>query len=51
MKYNPKYKGQWSFDALISFVQAVPKAENDFAKLFPKIAALALQLPAAVRMV
>lgn len=49
IKYNPKYKGQWSFDALSSFVKCVPKAENYYDKLFPKIAALALQLPDCVK--
>ncbi|XP_054468436.1 poly(ADP-ribose) glycohydrolase [Anoplopoma fimbria] len=45
MKYNPKYKGQWSFDTLSSLVKIVPKAENYYPKLFPKIAELALSLP------
>lgn len=45
MKYNPKYKGQWSFDALTRFVKCIPKTENYFSTLFPKIAALALKLP------
>ncbi|XP_044030996.1 poly(ADP-ribose) glycohydrolase isoform X2 [Siniperca chuatsi] len=45
IKYNPKYEGQWSFDALANFVQRIPKVENYFDTLFPKIAALALKLP------
>ncbi|XP_070781013.1 poly(ADP-ribose) glycohydrolase [Enoplosus armatus] len=49
IKYNPKYKGQWSFDALSSFVKCVPKQENYFGTLFPKIAALALTLPDDVK--
>nr|XP_033502010.1 poly(ADP-ribose) glycohydrolase [Epinephelus lanceolatus] len=49
IKYNPKYKGQWSFDALSSFVKCVPKSENYFSKLFPKMAALALKLPDYVK--
>ncbi|KAI3362469.1 hypothetical protein L3Q82_012755 [Scortum barcoo] len=49
MKYNPKYKDQWSFDALSSFVDRVPKSENYFPALFPKIAALAMQLPEHVK--
>ncbi|XP_074473537.1 poly(ADP-ribose) glycohydrolase isoform X2 [Sebastes fasciatus] len=49
IKYNPKYKGQWSFDALSSFVKIVPKEENYFSKLFPKMAALALSLPDQVK--
>ncbi|KAM6901597.1 poly(ADP-ribose) glycohydrolase isoform 2-T4 [Lycodopsis pacificus] len=48
-KYNPKYKGQWSFEALSSFVKIVPKAENYFPNLFPKMAALALSLPEHVK--
>ncbi|XP_075963233.1 poly(ADP-ribose) glycohydrolase isoform X2 [Anarhichas minor] len=48
-KYNPKYKDQWSFEALSSFVKIVPKAENYFPKLFPKMAALALSLPEYVK--
>ncbi|XP_013882086.1 poly(ADP-ribose) glycohydrolase isoform X2 [Austrofundulus limnaeus] len=48
-KYNPKYKGQWSFDALSRFVERIPKIENDFEKLFPRIAALALDLPEQVK--
>ncbi|XP_075996761.1 poly(ADP-ribose) glycohydrolase-like [Genypterus blacodes] len=49
MKYNPKYRGQWSFDALSAFVQCVPPAENYFPALFPKIAALALKLPQYIK--
>ncbi|XP_030004755.1 poly(ADP-ribose) glycohydrolase isoform X2 [Sphaeramia orbicularis] len=49
MKYNPKYKGQWSFDALSSFVKCIPKTENYFSPLFPKIAALALNLPGYIK--
>ncbi|XP_038589571.1 poly(ADP-ribose) glycohydrolase isoform X3 [Micropterus salmoides] len=49
IKYNPKYKGQWSFDALSKFVKCVPKGENYFSQLFPKIAALALSLPDQVK--
>nr|XP_020514686.1 poly(ADP-ribose) glycohydrolase-like isoform X2 [Labrus bergylta] len=49
IKYNPKYKGQWSFDALATFVKRVPDTENYFSTLFPKIAALALKLPNYVK--
>ncbi|KAM9841476.1 poly(ADP-ribose) glycohydrolase [Aulostomus maculatus] len=49
MKYNPKYKGQWSFDALHSFVKCVPKTENYYHTLFPKMAVLALRLPELVK--
>lgn len=49
IKYNPKYKGQWSFDALTSFVKCVPKTDNYFNTLFPKIAALALELPRYIK--
>nr|XP_046231778.1 poly(ADP-ribose) glycohydrolase [Scatophagus argus] len=49
LKYNPKYKGQWSFDALSTFVKCIPKAENYFSTLFPKIAELALKLPECVK--
>ncbi|KAF7658481.1 hypothetical protein LDENG_00011800 [Lucifuga dentata] len=49
IKFNPKYKGQWSFDALYLFVKRIPEAENYFPALFPKIAALALKLPHYVR--
>ncbi|XP_035847658.1 poly(ADP-ribose) glycohydrolase isoform X2 [Sander lucioperca] len=49
IKYNPKYKSQWSFDALYSFVKVMPKEENNFTKLVPKIAALALKLPELVQ--
>ncbi|XP_073333578.1 poly(ADP-ribose) glycohydrolase [Pagrus major] len=45
IKCNPKYKDQWSFDALSIFVKCIPKTENYFPALFPKIAALALKLP------
>ncbi|KAM8744088.1 poly(ADP-ribose) glycohydrolase [Acanthopagrus schlegelii] len=45
IKCNPTYKDQWSFDALSSFVKCIPKEENYFPALFPKIAKLALQLP------
>ncbi|XP_037548526.1 poly(ADP-ribose) glycohydrolase-like [Nematolebias whitei] len=45
LKYNPKYKGQWSIDGLVNFV----KVNNYFEKLFPKIAALALKLPEQVK--
>uniref|UniRef100_A0A4W5RTH7 poly(ADP-ribose) glycohydrolase n=1 Tax=Hucho hucho TaxID=62062 RepID=A0A4W5RTH7_9TELE len=44
-KYNPKYKDQWSFDALHTFVQQVPKEENYYTSVFPKIAELASSLP------
>ncbi|XP_036974287.1 poly(ADP-ribose) glycohydrolase isoform X2 [Acanthopagrus latus] len=44
-KCNPTYKDQWSFDALSSFVKCIPKEENYFPALFPKIAKLALKLP------
>ncbi|XP_074546453.1 poly(ADP-ribose) glycohydrolase [Halichoeres trimaculatus] len=49
LKYNPKYKGQWSFDALAAFVECVPKTDNYFGALFPRIAALALELPNLVK--
>ncbi|KAM7368544.1 hypothetical protein PAMP_012878 [Pampus punctatissimus] len=49
IKYNPKYKDKWSFDALSSFVKVIPKTENYFHMLFPKIAALALKLPNSVK--
>ncbi|XP_051794722.1 poly(ADP-ribose) glycohydrolase [Acanthochromis polyacanthus] len=49
IKYNPKYEGRWSFDALETFVKCVPKTENYFDKLFPKIAALALKLPEQIK--
>ncbi|KAK2887892.1 poly(ADP-ribose) glycohydrolase isoform X2 [Channa argus] len=49
MKYNPKYKAEWSFDALATLVKCVPKQENYFSSLFPKIAALALKLPHYVK--
>ncbi|XP_030292161.1 poly(ADP-ribose) glycohydrolase, partial [Sparus aurata] len=45
IKCNPKYKDQWPFDALSSFVKCIPKEENYFPTLFPKIAKLALMLP------
>ncbi|KAM6903022.1 poly(ADP-ribose) glycohydrolase [Xenentodon cancila] len=47
--YNPTYRDKWSFDALSSFVQLIPKEENYFQTLFPKIAALALKLPEQVK--
>ncbi|KAM3600639.1 uncharacterized protein V6R79_026441 [Siganus canaliculatus] len=49
LKYNPKYVGQWSFDGLSSFVKAVPKTDNYYETLFPKIAALAVHLPDSVK--
>ncbi|KAM8829325.1 poly(ADP-ribose) glycohydrolase [Spinachia spinachia] len=49
MKYNPRYKDQWSFDALCRFVKIIPDTENYFPKLFPKMAALALRLPDYVK--
>ncbi|KAG7218760.1 hypothetical protein INR49_007297 [Caranx melampygus] len=51
MKYNPRYKGKWTFDALTSFVKRAPKEENYYSTLFPRIAALALRLPEEVRKV
>ncbi|XP_063336297.1 poly(ADP-ribose) glycohydrolase [Pelmatolapia mariae] len=45
VKYNPKYKDQWSFDALHTLDKIIPDTENYFKTLFPKIAALALKLP------
>ncbi|TMS08343.1 Poly(ADP-ribose) glycohydrolase [Larimichthys crocea] len=49
IKCNPKYKDQWTFDALSEFVKSVPKTENYFNALFPKIAELALKLPDFVK--
>ncbi|XP_030598520.1 poly(ADP-ribose) glycohydrolase [Archocentrus centrarchus] len=49
IKYNPKYKDQWSFDALCTFSKMIPETENYFKTLFPKIAALALKLPDLVK--
>ncbi|CAJ1070009.1 poly(ADP-ribose) glycohydrolase [Xyrichtys novacula] len=49
LKYNPKYKGRWSFDALATFVERVHETENYFKPLFPKIAALAMDLPNSVK--
>ncbi|KAM4532027.1 poly(ADP-ribose) glycohydrolase [Fundulus diaphanus] len=49
LKYNPKYKGEWSFDALAKCVKMNPNLQNHFEKLFPKIAALALKLPEQVK--
>ncbi|XP_034080053.1 poly(ADP-ribose) glycohydrolase isoform X2 [Gymnodraco acuticeps] len=49
IKYNPKYKGQWSFDALSSLVKANPNGDNYSPKLFQKIAELALRLPELVK--
>ncbi|XP_018549739.2 poly(ADP-ribose) glycohydrolase [Lates calcarifer] len=49
MKYNPKYKDQWKFDALSASVMRTPKEENYFFTLFPKIAKLALKLPNEVK--
>lgn len=49
VKYNPKYKDQWSFDALSTFVDRVARSENFYLALFPKIAALAVQLPEHVK--
>ncbi|XP_005739157.1 poly(ADP-ribose) glycohydrolase [Pundamilia nyererei] len=45
IKYNPKYKDQWSFDALHTLDKITPYTENYYKTLFPKIAALALKLP------
>ncbi|KAM9338628.1 poly(ADP-ribose) glycohydrolase isoform 2-T2 [Symphorus nematophorus] len=49
IKCNPKYKGQWAFDALANFLKCVPKSENYYHELFPKIAQLALKLPEQVK--
>ncbi|XP_072228491.1 poly(ADP-ribose) glycohydrolase [Leuresthes tenuis] len=49
LKYNPTYKEQWTFEALSRFVKIIPKAENYFNELFPKIAALALKLPEQIK--
>ncbi|XP_060944898.1 poly(ADP-ribose) glycohydrolase [Limanda limanda] len=49
IKCNPQYKDQWTFDALFSLVKCIPKEENYFDTLFPKIAALALSLPQHVK--
>ncbi|TNM92080.1 hypothetical protein fugu_019092 [Takifugu bimaculatus] len=45
MKYNPKYRGQWSFDALKEFVEWAARMKINVSGLFQKIAALALKLP------
>ncbi|XP_040914084.1 poly(ADP-ribose) glycohydrolase isoform X2 [Toxotes jaculatrix] len=49
MKYNPKYKDRWKFDALSDFVTCIPKEENYFSTLLPKVAELALNLPQHVK--
>ncbi|XP_019937436.2 poly(ADP-ribose) glycohydrolase isoform X1 [Paralichthys olivaceus] len=49
IKCNPQYKDEWMFDALYSFVKCIPKEENYFHTLFPKMAALALSLPLHVK--
>ncbi|XP_028273384.1 poly(ADP-ribose) glycohydrolase isoform X2 [Parambassis ranga] len=50
MRYNPKYRGQWKFDALSEFMKRVSKQEQDhYHTLLPKMAALALRLPEVVR--
>ncbi|XP_069557268.1 poly(ADP-ribose) glycohydrolase [Brachyistius frenatus] len=48
-QYNPKYRSKWSFETLSAFVKSVAKSENNFDQLFPKIAALALNLPKIVK--
>ncbi|XP_062340492.1 poly(ADP-ribose) glycohydrolase [Osmerus eperlanus] len=47
--YNPKYKEQWSFDVLQSFVKSVNPMENYYPSLLPKIAKLASKLPHYVK--
>ncbi|KAM4720592.1 poly(ADP-ribose) glycohydrolase [Anableps anableps] len=47
LKYNPMYKAEWLFDALLKYVKN--DLENLYEKLFPKIAALALKLPEQVK--
>ncbi|XP_039904702.1 poly(ADP-ribose) glycohydrolase [Simochromis diagramma] len=49
IKYNPKYKDQWSFDALHRLDEITPNTDNYYKTLFPKIAALALKLPNFVK--
>ncbi|XP_034997660.1 poly(ADP-ribose) glycohydrolase isoform X2 [Hippoglossus stenolepis] len=49
IKCNPQYTDEWTFDALFSLVKCIPKEENYFDTLFPKIAALALSLPQHVK--
>ncbi|XP_047228453.1 poly(ADP-ribose) glycohydrolase isoform X2 [Girardinichthys multiradiatus] len=48
LKYNPSYKGKWSFDAL-AMLGKPSSFETHFETLFPKIAALALKLPEQVK--
>ncbi|MBN3296953.1 PARG glycohydrolase, partial [Amia calva] len=46
LKYNPKYKNDWNFDALHSFFEHFPKQYREtHSRTLYKIAELALQLP------
>ncbi|XP_028318023.1 poly(ADP-ribose) glycohydrolase [Gouania willdenowi] len=49
MKYNSKYQGRWSFDALRSLIKSDHNSQIYYRRLFPKIAALALRLPQEVK--
>ncbi|KAL4609533.1 poly(ADP-ribose) glycohydrolase-like isoform X4 [Arapaima gigas] len=45
-KYNPKYKDQWSFDALHCFFKSIPKEEREAVSCtMYRMAKLALNLP------
>ncbi|XP_064164886.1 poly(ADP-ribose) glycohydrolase isoform X1 [Anguilla rostrata] len=45
-KYNPKYKDEWSFDALHRFFESIPPKEKEtYTRTLRRMAELALKLP------
>ncbi|XP_073685250.1 poly(ADP-ribose) glycohydrolase [Garra rufa] len=49
MSYNSNNKGKWTFDALYHYGQRLHKMENNLSSLIPKMAKLALELPALIK--
>ncbi|XP_076876831.1 poly(ADP-ribose) glycohydrolase isoform X1 [Brachyhypopomus gauderio] len=47
--YNQKHSREWHFDALYSYVKDVQKKENNFSTVIPRMAQLALELPAHIK--
>ncbi|KAB5543355.1 hypothetical protein PHYPO_G00078130 [Pangasianodon hypophthalmus] len=47
--YNPAHNKDWSFEALYTYVERLPKLENNFSHLISKMAKLALKLPELIQ--
>ncbi|XP_065119001.1 poly(ADP-ribose) glycohydrolase isoform X3 [Paramisgurnus dabryanus] len=48
MSYNSSYRGKWTFEVLQYYCQKLHKNENNLPTVIPKIAKLALDLPALI---